>query len=342
MATTTVVAGAVGTGSVLTNEMKTFYEMRMLDRAIAELYYCSLGWPATIPDNQGNVVDWRKVSALSAVTTALTPGVTPASEAFSVVNITATPSQYGAFIRLSDELQLRSIDPLVDEMSRALGEQAGLSADTLARDLYAASGTVQIADGVAARGSLAATNVLDGSEIAKAWATLVNANARGFDFLGGRFAVVLSALAWKDLLDSAEMRNAAQQALPRDDEHPLFSGKVFDYMGCRFFVSSNAKMVADAGAGSTVDVYLTLVIGRQAFGIAGIGAQGLAQRMDLGIGGTGNTVMPVDLIVKQLGYGDDPLNQRSSVGWKGWQEEKELNAAFAVRIEHACSMGSNT
>ena len=42
-------------------------------------------------------------------------------------------------------------------------------------------------------------------------------------------------------------------------------------------------------------------------------------------------------IVKQLGYGDDPLNQRASVGWKGMRAAERLVEQYMVRIESASS-----
>ena len=41
-------------------------------------------------------------------------------------------------------------------------------------------------------------------------------------------------------------------------------------------------------------------------------------------------------IVKQLGYGDDPLNQRASVGWKATKTAERLSEQYMVRIE-SCS-----
>jgi N4-gp56 family major capsid protein len=41
-------------------------------------------------------------------------------------------------------------------------------------------------------------------------------------------------------------------------------------------------------------------------------------------------------IVKQLGYGDDPLNQRASVGWKAVKTAERLSEQYMVRIE-SCS-----
>ena len=340
MATTTTAAGSVATIDVLTNLNKTWYEPMLLDRAIAQFYHCNLALPSTVPAQQGGTIDWRSFAALSAATTPLVSGQTPASQAASVTNTTATPLQYGAYIRHSDLLDLQSIDNVSAEFAEMLGEQAGLTADTLCRDLMITGGTVQYADSVGARGSITAANTLDAQEISKAWATLINANARGWDFLDGRFAVVVNALAWDDLINSASFRNAAQEALPRSEDHPFFSGAVFDYMRCRFFVTSQATFVADGGSG-TVDAYITMVIGRGAFGIGGIGDQWV--RMELGMGGTGNPPMPVSLINKPLGSSgeSDPLNQRASIGWKGMQQEIELNSAFSIRIEHACSGGAN-
>lgn len=42
-------------------------------------------------------------------------------------------------------------------------------------------------------------------------------------------------------------------------------------------------------------------------------------------------------IVKQLGYGDDPLNQRSSVGWKATATAERLIEQYMLRIESLTS-----
>ena len=46
-------------------------------------------------------------------------------------------------------------------------------------------------------------------------------------------------------------------------------------------------------------------------------------------------------IVKQLGYGDDPLNQRASVGWKGMRAAERLVEQYMVRIESVSSYSEN-
>jgi hypothetical protein len=51
---------------------------------------------------------------------------------------------------------------------------------------------------------------------------------------------------------------------------------------------------------------------------------------------TGKQVKPVEIIVKQLGSAgaDDPLNQRSSVGWKMALATSILNSAWILDLEH--------
>lgn len=339
--TSSTVAGSVATIASLTDEAHYYYEQTLLDRAIGYYFYCPFAKTADIPANKGTLIQWDKYSAFSAATTPIGgEGVEPASEGLSMTTITAEPLQYGSFVRYTDKLELQAFHPVTRNISRLLGEQAGLTADTLARELMTASGTAQIADSTVNRETIPATAILDANEIARAYATLLNYNARGWDFIEGRYAVITSPLAWYDLINDAAFRNAGQEALPRSEQHPFWTGEVWDYMRCRFFLTSNAKYVADGGL-SSVDAYLTMVIGRDAFGIAGMGGYGF--RPDLGAGGTGNEVSPVQLIMKPLDSGgaDNPMNLRGSIAWKGYQQERELDSTWAVRIEHACTLGSN-
>ena len=75
-------------------------------------------------------------------------------------------------------------------------------------------------------------------------------------------------------------------------------------------------MVCGKGAGKYGDaIFSTLIIAQNAYGVTELTGGGLEH------------------IVKQLGYGDDPLNQRSSSGWKATKTAEILNDAYMVRIE---------
>jgi N4-gp56 family major capsid protein len=339
MTTDSGTAGAVQISTAFsTTEIKTYYLLSLLERLLPSLYHCAMAQKASIPERAGGTVEWRKFAALSVATTALTPGVTPASEATSVSNITATPSWYGSYIRYSDEFKMTAIDDILDEYVEMLGEQAGDTSDQLARALMVASGTAQIV-GQSARTSLTSSNVMTARQLVKAYATLLANNAKPMREFDDMFPVIMHPHVWYDLTSDPEFHNAYQQAQPRSPDHPLFTGKMYDYCQMRIFLSSNAYIETDGGDGTT-DAYLTMVFGRNAFGIAGIGQTTFDS--PAGAGGTDNAPMPVEMkFHNPEPSSSDPLGQRGSVGWIGTQEEVELNANCMIRIESASSIGSN-
>lgn len=78
-------------------------------------------------------------------------------------------------------------------------------------------------------------------------------------------------------------------------------------------------------AGGTSDgspVYSTLVLGRDAYGVTEVTGGGL------------------EMIVKPLGSGGtgDPLNQRSTMGWKATKVAKILTEEYMIRVETAASL----
>ena len=86
----------------------------------------------------------------------------------------------------------------------------------------------------------------------------------------------------------------------------------------RFEETSEAKIWKDTGCPAGLAVFASLILGAHAYGTTEIEGGGLEH------------------IVKQLGYGDDPLNQRASVGWKAHKTAERLVEQYMVRIE-SCS-----
>lgn len=65
-----------------------------------------------------------------------------------------------------------SIDPVVTEMIKGQGQQAGNTLDQIARDVFAAGSNVRYANGRSGRTSIVAGDVMNGTEIKKAVRTL--------------------------------------------------------------------------------------------------------------------------------------------------------------------------
>ncbi len=74
----------------------------------------------------------------------------------------------------------------------------------------------------------------------------------------------------------------------------------------------------DAGKDGSA-VFLNMIIGDEAYATTELEGGGLQH------------------FVKQLGAGEDPLNQRSSIGWKATKVAKILNDAYMVRLESGSS-----
>lgn len=325
----------------LTHEQREFYEMTLLETAKPNLCHVLLGQKGrniTLPENKGTVVQFRKFGALSAATTALTEGVTPPGSDISVTEVTAEVKEYGDFVRYSKFAERTTIDPIVVEISEILGDQAGLTMDVLTRDVLAAGGTVQYAGDATTRNTVESTDIASAREIMEAIATLRTNNARPFP--DGKFKAIVHPKTVFDLTQDSTFMNAFLEATGPGKDNPLYTGWWGTFLGIDFYMTSNAKVFSAAGSGG-INVYGTLILGRNAYGVGGLGSDSIG---DVGASqnepGTGKKIAPFQLktVVPTPVQGDE-LGQRGSVGWITTYVAKVLDDNFMVRLEHACSLG---
>jgi N4-gp56 family major capsid protein len=296
----------------LSPEMKTFYDMTLIDEASANLVHDQFGQKRPIPANGGKTIEFRKFSALPKATTPITEGVTPDGKSLTVNTVESTVAQYGDYITQSDVLELTSLDNTILEATKLLGKQAGLTLDTIVRDKLMAGKNViycpKVATGgaetaVTSRTNLDATCQLSVKAIQKAVATLRAQNA---PTIGGKYVAIIHPYVAYDLMRDPEWIDAHKYANPTN----LYEGEIGEIAGVRFVQTTEAK-VFDGG------VFATLVLGEGAYGVTEISGGGL------------------QTIVKQKGSAGtaDPLDQRSSVGWKAIKTAEILVDAYMVRIE---------
>ena len=74
----------------LSDEMKTYYSMRLINLAEPELIHDQFAQKHPIPKNSGKTIEFRKYDSLPKALTPLTEGVTPAGQMLSMGVITAT------------------------------------------------------------------------------------------------------------------------------------------------------------------------------------------------------------------------------------------------------------
>ena len=324
------------TGNDLSPEMKTYYDLRLLDYAQANLVHDQFGQKRPIPKNGGKTIEFRSFSPLAKATTPLTEGVTPSGNQLDVKTITATVSQYGDFIVQSDVLELTAVDNTILEATKLLGRQAGVTLDTVTRNVMVGGTNVMYAPkinastgaetAVTSRAGLDNTCVLTVNLVEQVVAELRAQNAPTID---GDYIGIIHPYTAYDLMRDPDWRDPHKYA----DTTNLYEGEIGKIGGVRFVQSTEAKIWRDstcpAQSGATpayYAVFASLFFGDGAYGTTEVEGGGL------------------QTIVKQKGSAGtaDPLDQRSSVGWKALKTAEILLPSYLIRVEHMCRRYSAT
>lgn len=308
------------TGS-LSAEMKTFYEKRLLDQAEPLLVHNQFGDKYPIPAGSGKKIEFRKYSALPKALTALTEGVTPAGNSLNVTTVEGTVKQYGDWIQLSDMLQMTAIDNNVVQATKLLSSQAGRTLDTVTREVLAGGTNViyapKVVDGaeteVLSRSTLTPECVLTPFVVMRAAATLEAMNTPKID---GSYVLITHPYCRETLQESPGWVDVVKYK----EGNNTFSGEIGKIGDVRVVTTSEAKIINDSTCpvmeeSTYYSVFTSLLLGANAYGVTMLENGGLQH------------------IVKQLGYGEDPLNQRSSCGWKATSVAVRLCEEYMVRIE---------
>ena len=304
----------------LSAEMKTFYDMTLIDEASSNLVHDQFGQKRPIPKNGGKTIEFRKFAPLAKATTPLTEGVTPDGKSLAVSTITATVNQYGDYITQSDVLELASLDNTILEATKLLGRQAGVTLDTIVRDVLQSGTNVtycpKVADGVetavTSRSALDNSSQLTVKVIQQVVAKLRGQNA---PTINGKYVAIIHPYVAYDLMRDPEWIDAHKYANPGN----LYEGEIGEIAGVRFVQTTEAK-IYEGG------VFGTLIFGDGAYGVTEITGGGL------------------QTIVKQKGSAGtaDPLDQRSSVGWKAIKTAELLIPNYLVRVESKSATFSAT
>ena len=302
---TTLLAG-------LSAEMKTFYDMTLIDEAQANLVHDQFGQKRPIPQGSGKTIEFRKFAPLAKATTPLTEGVTPDGKSLTVSTITSTVNQYGDYITQSDVLELTALDNTILEATKLLGRQAGMTLDTVVRNVLQSGTNVTYCPKVAADGTkteVTSRSALDNTcqlTVDVVNQVVAKLRAQNAPTIGGKYVAIIHPYVAYDLMSDPDWKEAHKYAKPEN----MYEGEIGEIGGVRFVQTTEAK-IYDGG------VFGSLFLGDGAYGVTEISGGGL------------------QTIVKQKGSAGtaDPLDQRSSVGWKAIKTAELLIPNYLVRVE---------
>lgn len=310
-----------GTGGFNSTEDKGTYDRVLLRRAQPRLVHNNYGIKARIPPKGGTWVEWRRMEKLSTTSTALTEGTITTETIPTIVSIVATVAQYGQFFRSTDVVADQAFDPIIAEGTEVLGEAMGESLDILTRNIITAGTNIQYASTAGSRGGVGSGMRLTAAEIREALSTLESNDAEP---INGVYPLIIHTRVKNDIFSDTNVVNAFLYAANRGDSNPMATGRLGNYLGAEFVVTSQARIFASLGL-SGADVYSSLLIADGAYGVVELTAQ-TARTFYKPVGSGGST--------------GDPIDQVWSLGWKANHAAAILNQNFLVRIEHTASLGT--
>jgi len=283
---------------------------------------------ATNATNPGASVKFTVFADLAVATTPLGEAEDVTPVAMSDAQVTVTLEEYGNATVTTAKLRASSFLPVDPVAAQAVGYNAGLSIDTIARTALQAGTNVIYATGgvdtASARIDMDVDDTLTAKDIRRAVAQLRGANV---PTIGGNYVGFIHPDVSYDLrgiTDASGWRDSYKYT----NAMPLYNGEIGMFEGVRFMESPRAPLFTNAyngaGAAGTGDSYGTLIMGQQA----------LAKAVSMG-GEYGSQPTIV------YGTVTDLLQRFRPVGWKHFVGYAVFRQEALRRIESSSSIGTN-
>jgi N4-gp56 family major capsid protein len=293
--------------SYVTDEQKTFYERALLKRLVPNLVYAKYGQKKILPKNEGATINFRRFNEIEATVKPLEEGQSPRGVLISMSRYEAKLEQYGNFVAITDMLDMTGIDPVLTDAAEALGETAGLTADTIVRNVICKGTNVQYAKGRESVDEIKADDVMTAAEIKKAVCTLRMKNAKPFE--DGCFVGIIDPAVAFDLMDDPLWQDVSKY----NGGEAILKGEIGKLCGVRFVETTNAPTQEND---EEVDIHTCMILGQDAYGVVDLEGSG------------------PEIIIKPVGSAgaSDPLNQRATVGYKLTFTAVRLNELAMIRV----------
>jgi N4-gp56 family major capsid protein len=307
----------------------------LLKRAAQDLVLQPFGQAKPIPKNVSETILFRRYEALAAAITALTEGVTPNGSAITKTDYSATLSQYGDWVGITDVVQDTHEDPIIREYSDILAQQAAETVETVLFNILKAGTNLYRANGSAR------TDI--NTPLTR---TLVDKVIRGFKRQNAK--VITKKVSSSASFNTESVKPAfifiCHPDLQNTVENLQGFKNVVDYGGgmtaypteigavgeARFLTSTVIASFPDAGGtkagsgttmisttGTSADVYPILALAANWFGVTPLKGA--------------NALTP--FVHNPQVSDSDKLGQRGHIGWKTYFTACILNQLWGARIE---------
>lgn len=311
-----------------TNFVKTTYDRQAYFALRPEMYFDAVAKKkASMEAMPGSPVTFNFYPDMDAATSALNEVTDPEFVTVTPTTKTVTLVEYGNVARTTKKYRGLSYSvPGPDrEVADLIGYNAGLSVDTLARDVLIGGTNVTYAGNATTRFSIDANDTLTASKARYVAAKLRGGNAKGWN--GSFYTAFIHPDVAVDLMSETGVNGWVTPAGYSSADR-VWNGTIGRFAGVEWVETPRAAVLTDAANGSsttgTVDVYITVVVGQEA----------LAKAYSKAESG------PEPSFV--LGPTIDRLRRHNTFGWYWLGGYGRFREAALYRIESASSIGTNT
>jgi len=251
------------TSGNLSANLHLYYVKKALETAQPRLNVYPLGMKVPFPKGLGKQVKWLVYSKINPNTTPLSEGEPPTPTLLSSSNVTATMSQYGQLIKVTDVLSYTAIDNVIESASKQLGNVAAETVEDLCIAELDSAAFIQRVNDRANDDAIVAGDVISHKEILEAVSRAKNDGVRAHE--SGSFICVLHPACEYDLLTDTSTGSVLD--IRKFSQPDKLNGEIGSLYGVRFLLSD--KMTAANNSGG-VSVKKNYIIGNEAFGVVSI------------------------------------------------------------------------
>jgi N4-gp56 family major capsid protein len=240
-------------GNQLTNEGRTYYAMDLIERLLPKIPLFQFGQKRTIPKRTGGFgsgeVQFRKFAALATNTTPTTETAIPSPKTLSISTVTTNLQLLCDWVKMSDIAVDASIDDIMAEADRLLGESAGQSLHLLLISVLEAATTNSTWPvGATTVNDLIATDVLNSSIIKRAARDLEIRNVPKFD--DKYYVMAIHPSQAHDLRNDSQWRNVSEYngGAANSGGPDVLSGELGQIHGVRFVVTTQITRTTNSSS----------------------------------------------------------------------------------------------
>jgi N4-gp56 family major capsid protein len=296
-------------------EVQRYFDNVLLDREEPDFVHLLFAQERRLPLKSSTTVIFRRYDNLADALTPLNEGVTPDSEQVTKFDITSQISQYGKVVELSDRVLMNVQDETANEVADMLRQNRDSTFDKIVRNMLESTATqIDAINGVNGNAvteinqtdvDLAVDRLMGNN--AKRMAPLIEGQTRdGTAPIRAAYWGVVHTDIRSDLKNVATFVPTAQYP----SQMSVLQSELGNTDEVRWVMSSEAQI----DTAETPDEYSCFIFGGNAYGVVSVDD------------------VSSEMVIKPLGAGNDPLNQRQTMGWKGLFASVILDDSWLVNL----------